>query len=192
MKKVFMIACFISLFTITPATFAMNSEFQKPDDALEEDVYATPAQEDTGEIIESDPAAPPPAEILPPLVTPDEEPAAQTETPAAQPEQENANAATTSNDNVTITPVQPEAIEQLEQTEEAPEADVTEPVEAIAEETVETDAITTTTAVDGDEKEIVIEQSNNFWLFVIAGGTVLFIIVLLLFQRLRNNNPYDR
>lgn len=189
MKKVFMIACFISLFTITPATFAMNSEFQKPDDALEEDVYATPAQEDTGEII-SDPA--PPAEILPPLVTPDEEPAAQTETPAAQPEQENVNAATTSNDNVTITPVQPEAIEQLEQTEEAPEADVTEPVEAIAEETVETDAITTTTSVDGDEKEIVIEQSNNFWLFVIAGGTVLFIIVLLLFQRLRNNNPYDR
>ena len=185
MKKVFIIACFISLFTVTPATFAMNSEFQKPDDALEEDVYATPAQEDTGEIIESDSAAPPPAEILPPLFTADEE-------PAAQPEPENANAATTSNDNVTITPVQPEAIEQLEQTEEAPEADVTEPVEAIAEATVETDAITTTTAVDGDEKEIVIEQSNNFWLFVIAGGTVLFIIVLLLFQRLRNNNPYDR
>ncbi|OCS91264.1 hypothetical protein [Caryophanon latum] len=192
MKKVFIIACFISLFSITPATFAMNSEFQKPDDALEEDVYATPAQEDTGEIIESDPAAPP--EILPPLVTTEEQPAAQIETPAAQAEQENANASTTNNENVTTPQVQPELTEQVDQVEEAPQVDATEDVQSIVEETPQTDATSndTTTSADGDEQDIVIEQSNNFWLFVIAGGTILFIILLLLFQRLRNNNPYDR
>ncbi|MEE1130925.1 MAG: hypothetical protein UHX00_04755 [Caryophanon sp.] len=188
MKKLLTVACLISLLTITPTTFAMNSEFQKPDDALEEDVYATPAHEDAGETIVTEPAPPP--EIQPPLVTTEQQPATETDTPAAMTEQETVNAATTTNENIATPQVQPEATE-------ATQTDIAEEVEAIAEETPQTettssDVTTATTPTDSDEKEIVIEQSNNFWLFVIAGGTILFIIVLLLFQRLRNNNPYDR
>lgn len=164
-----------------PSTSAMNSEFQKPEDVTDEDVYATPAEEDTGETIVEQQAndittTPSPSDTQ--AVTPSQ----TVQTPAENVTSSEAEAVTTEQVQTPTEQQQQATTEQQQQQDIIEETPPTEQVEITP----------ITSPSDGNSSDVVIEETSNFWLLAIAGAGILIVIVAILFQRLRNNNPYDR
>ena len=194
MKK-YMLLPFVLLLAFTQSTFAMNSEFQKPEDELDEDVYATPAEEDSGETIE-DEATEAPIQSDTSTSSPVEQPS--TTTPAATPPT-NESITEVAPSTTPATTIETQNENEAQTTQQRAEQratnrsdnDITESEQQEARE--EAQQVTPVTSPsDGPSSDVVIEETSNFWLFAIIGGVILFIIIALLFQRLRKNNPYDR
>lgn len=177
MKKFILVTFAFFCMMYTKPTFAMNSEFQKPEEDIDNDVYATPAEEDSGETIDE-------------VVVPEQQPIEQSTPPAdEQPVTTTPAATPPANDT---TPSTPAPVQQPVQTIEQQPSDVEEQqAEATPQKATQT-VTPLTSPSDGKSSDVVIEETNNFWLFAIAGGGILVVILALLFQRLRKNNPYDR
>ena len=160
---------------IAQPVHAMNSEFQKPEDELDSDVYATPAEEDLGETLDTQSVPEQPAaENDASTETPTEQPAIHTPavSEVAEEPTEQAPAASTS---------------ETQQQRTAPQTPPSTDEEDVIAETQQAPPSITpiTSPSDGTSSDVRIEKTNNVWLFAIAGGAILLALVALLLQRLR-------